>query len=571
MNPTRWLPLIANHAQIAERTERSEWDKVRSWMQGRYWTQETGESEANLLRCSLNYVFAITETACSSLVPRSPSWTVTVHNESYDELASRMEEYLRIVARLSDMPQELLLSIQDVVLYGRSILKTTWDKKHNCPKVRRVDPRAIYFDLTAQRVSDLGYIVEVTAVGKDEFARRVKSGKYTLTGEMPAGGEYPDLLRDKSPNIDNYASLRNWQQWVTVYEVYDLLDGCTYHFFDGQMEPLFSEPVDDIDDYYNPFTIYSLNFNGQDLRGLSEILLVASNIDDVNRTLTYWMNVVRRQNPKIAVDSSMIEEESINALNAAPVGSYVHIKKKGETGIPIGQAFESAPIPPMPPDILSYLGKLESNIAFVSALAEAARGQVTGAKTATEMALIEAQLRTRLQARQTQVDRAITDIGRKMVFLSKRYLKNFRVPAPNGYMSISAKDIDSIDTEVEIIPYNPIETNRAVYEERFMRLLSFMTSRPSFDQREIDEEFVRLYRLNPAVLSPAQPVPSEGMGGPTEAELAAAAEQVGATPADLGQVAGQVGAPSQLPGQAGNTSNAAVNAARPVSRPPGME
>ena len=111
---------------------------------------------------------------------------------------------------------------------------------------------------------------------------------------------------------------------------------------------------------------------------------------------------------------------------------------------------------------------------------------------------------------------------------------------------------------------------KAVYEERFMKLLAFMTGRPSFDQRAIDEEFVRLYRLNPDVLQPAQ-VPADAAGGPPEAELAAAAEQVGATPSDLGQAAGQAAPGSQLPGQAGNISDQAVAAARPVSRPPSME
>lgn len=570
---TEWLPLIHRHVDAFVSNEQQEWDKVRSWLQGRYWTQETGGSETDLLKCSLNYVFAITETACSSLVPRSPSWTVTVHEDGYDELAGRMEEYLRVVARINEVPQELVMSISDVVLYGRSVLKTTWDKKRNIPKVRRCDPRSVHFDLSAQRTGDVGYWIEVSAVSRDEFERRVNRGKdqdtmasgYKLTGEMPQGGDFPDALRDRSNKTDIYEPLRNWQKWVTVYEVYSVTDRCTYHYYDGQSEPLFTEHSED-EDYYCPYTLYSLNNNSQDLRGLSEILLIAPNVDDINRVLSYWLNIVRRQIPRIGVDGSMVGEDGINRLNQAPVGAYVLLKKDGETGVPIEQAFFSPPIPNMPSDILSYMGKLESNVSFVSALAEAARGQVTGAKTATEMALIEAQLRTRLQARQAQVDRAINDIGKKMIFLSKQYLKSFKVPGPNGYTDISAADIARVDTEVEIVPYNPVETNRAVYEERFMKLLSFMTSRPSFDQRAIDEEFTKLFRLNPEVLTPDPAEQAASGGAPSQAELAAAAQQVGATPDEVAMATGGQAVPvSQLPPQAAAVSDAAVQGMRPVA------
>lgn len=567
----QWLPLVHKHIETFASNEKQEWDKARSWMQGRYWSSNTGENEADMLRSSLNYVFAITETASSSLVPRSPSWSVVVHDEEkgYDELATRMEEYLRVAAKINDLPQELVLSVQDAILCGRSVLKTTWDKQRNVPRIRRVDPRAVFFDLSAQRTSDVAYWIEVTAVGHSVFRQRVEAGHYRLTDEMPTGGDYPVFLRDRADKADPNEQLRNFQRWVPVYEVYDVQSRCTYHYFDGQSEPLLKEEdngegPDEQNRFYVPYTLYALNSNAQDLRGLSEILLITPNVDDINRTLTYWLNIVRRQIPRVLVDGTVVSQETINKLNATPVGGYALIKKEGETNLPISAAFSPGPVPQMPPDVLSYMSKLESNVSFVSALAEAARGQVTGAKTATEMALIEAQLRTRLQARQAQVDRAIADIGRKMVYLSKQYLKNFRVPEQGGYARISSKDIESVDVEVEIVPYNPIETNRAVYEERFMKLLSYMTSRPSFDQREIDESFVKLFRLDPRVLTPVAEV-AEAEGTPSQEELAAMAAEVGATPDEvLAATGGQATPGSQLPAQAAAFSNNAVAGARPT-------
>lgn len=554
-----WLPLIHQSIKAHQLEERKQWDKVRAWLQGRYWTQTTGENEGDLLKSSINYAFALVETAASSLVPKNPQATVASRSpdDDGDQTARKIESWVNISLAQNVFKDEQFLSIQDVILYGRSIFKTTWDPKTNTATVRRLDPRTVLFDLTAQRTRDIRYYIELTYLTVDEFAARVGKGLYTLTNpdNMPNGGAYPEWFQEQwSPNAeggaDRFKELRDWEKWVPVYEVYDIDRKQVSHWIDGQDTPVM---LDD-EDFYCPYTLYYLNSNAQDCRGLSEILLVAPTIDDINRTLTYILNIIRRQIPRVAYDSTSMTADDVMKINTAPAGAWVPVKS--QNGLPINGAFAPTPIPVLPPDVMTYLAKQESNLSFVSALAEAQRGQVTGARTATEMALIDQQLRNRLIGRQDRVDSALVDVVKKMIHLGSRYLPgtvSVRVGDGKGaeaWEKLSRKDIASIDVDVEVVPYSPIENNRAVLEERWMKMLEYTTQRENFDQRELDEEFVRAFKLNPKTLKPRpEDVPVEtGAGTVSEKDVSEVAAQFGATPAEV--LAAANGAqPSGLPPQ----------------------
>lgn len=571
------LQLINQHIKIFEREEKIYWDKVRGWLQGRYWTNNTGANESDMLKCSMNYVFAIVETASASLVSRNPQVTITSRQDGGELTCRKVEAYTNMVLAENIISQEMEMAISDVVMYGRSIIKTIWDKKAGIPLLRRLDPRCILFDLTAARPNDIKYWFELTYISPEEFAQRVSDGLYTLEDkdEMPSGGAYPSWLQDggggssdtSSSSGDVYESLRAYQPWVPVYEVYDTVKGTCEHWFDGQNTPLFTEKDD-----YNPYTLFFLNDNKIDCRGLSEILLVAPNIDDINKTLSYMLNLVRRQIPRVMVDANNIDVTQIDKINQSGIASYVPIKTNSEGGRNLADSFFPTPTADIPANIMDWLAKLESNVSFVSALAEAARGQVTGAKTATELALIEAQLKTRLQSRQSRVDRAFADLGKKIVYLSSLYLPkviNIEITSgrDSGWSKLTRKEIASVDTNIEIVPFDIGETNRPMYEERYMKLLQYMTQRPSFDQHELDEEFVKMFRLNPKVIMPKEEQAPQATGmapeGVSADDISAVAAEQGATPEQVAQAvaaqgSGAVGQASTLPPQAAAISNNAV-------------
>lgn len=571
------LPLIRQHLDAFLLYERKQWDEARAWLQGRFWQQNTGESEWKLVKTSSNITFALVETAVASMVPRHPQITCQPRMQMDPAAVLSRERYVNMALDASRFRRELQMSVQDCVLCGRSVYKTTWSKQYGRPQVRAIDPRSLIFDLTARRVEDIKYWCEVTVLSKEQFDQRMLDGFYQLPlGKSPPMGDaYPKWLQDSeamasgdagatsTSTTGGYKKLQDWQPWITIYEWYDVETKRVQHWHQGFDQPLFDGPLD-----YVPYTLYFLNSNGQDCRGLSEILLVKPNIEATNRLLSYMMMMVRLQIPRILYDAGAITEEEVAAIQGAEPGAWVPLILKNAALL--ASIFTAAPVPQIPPEVQVLLQKEESIIAYVSAMAEAARGQVTGAKTATELALIEGQLRTRLQARQANVDDATADVGRKILWLAGQKLQDpvqVRVGQnPDGsptWAEVHPSQLSDIDVEFEVVPYTPLDNNRAVVEERFLAQLPIIAARPNVDQALLNEEMARVLRLNPKLFQappPQMPLPAQPgapqLPGPMSGPVPSAGAQV-ETGKQLAEVAAITrGAPkSGLPPQMAAVSN----------------
>lgn len=575
------LPLITEQLSTMLALERAQWDEARAWLQGRFWSTVTGDSEWKQIKTSSNIAFALVETAVASLVPRHPQITCQPRMPmNPDDMLAR-EKYVNMALDACKFRRELHLSIQDCVLCGRAIYKTTWSRTLGRPIVRAVDPRSVIFDLTARRPEDIKYWCEVTVLSQDEFDARVESGFYKIPKgkSIPRGDAYPKWLNDSdgmsggdqpagaTSATGGYKRLRNWQPWITIYEWYDVPTGKVQHWHADFDKPLFEES-----EPYIPFTLYSLNSNAQDCRGLSEILLVKPNIEAVNRLLSYMMMLVRLQVPRVLFDSGIITEEQVATLMAAEPGAWVAFALKN--GAAIASAFAQAPVPNIPPEVQLLLSKEENIISYVSAMAEAARGQVTGAKTATELALIEGQLRTRLQARQANVDEATADVAAKILYLAGQKLE-MPVMVKTGadasgnpvWTEVKPSQLADMGVLFEVVPYTPLDNNRAVVEERFLAQLPIIAQRPNVDQVLLNEEIARTLRLNPKLFQAAPPPEMPGAGAdPMAGMMPDASVMQNATPEELAQLAAlsrNAPGPSDLPPQMANISDATGTPAVP--------
>lgn len=482
------------------------WNRARDMYQGRSNTEQANDKEANRLTSSLNILFAIIESAISSLLPVNPQVTAILREESEPDVTNAPEAYVNTALDLCEYRNEQRLSLTDASLCGRSVYKTTWNAETNMPEVRAVDPRTIFFDLTARRIKDIRYFFETTVLSVPEFKRRVRMRKYHLpdgeTEDDICGDSYPQYLLDtgKGSMPQQYIALKNYQQWITVYEFYDIENKTVSHWTSAYDVPLMQEKLT-----YLPYTLWTLNSNAQDCRGMSEALLVKSNIEDINDCMTMWINVVRRQIPSIAYDSTTLSEEEMQQWARAKIGDLTPMKASGR---PLSDLFTALPMPTIPPNMPEYQGKLESNVSYVSALADNTRAQVSGARTATELALIQSQMQTRLASRQGNLDSATEDIASKILYLGSKYLgKTMSVKGKSSWIQVARKDLDATKLIFKVVPYSPLEQNRAVIEERWGKALQYMQQRPdAFDWSVIDQQFVELFRLDPNVLLPPAPM-----------------------------------------------------------------
>jgi hypothetical protein len=208
-----------------------------------------------------------------------------------------------------------------------------------------------------------------------------------------------------------------------------------------------------------------------------------------------------------------ISEEDLNKAVEAASGSFVGISPTNAEGIrSLGTLFYEMPMPQVPVGVENFIGRQEADAAFISALAEAARGQVAGARTATEMAIIDAQMRTRLATREGHINTALEDVAEKCFYLSKKYMKEaklVRVSGHEGWSEVTLADIREVDVNFSMVSYNPIRQNPSVLAETLLKLFPLLAQDPNVNKRMLMEELITGVGLPSKLLIPAEEVEAQ--------------------------------------------------------------
>jgi len=515
MKATEYLPTIQRHIQVFQSTEKLAFDRLLRFYQGKFYSDKEGggPSESELITTSINLTFAIVETAVSTMTPRNPQVTAMLRAMSPDDSVRGLEGVVNLALDSADYYSELTMLIQDAVLYGRAVVKTTWDAESDLPMARVCDMRGVFYDLAAKRPSDIRYWIETTLLSEDQFRERVASGMYAPWANSVQGDSYPKWLMQDTGTSVSRQDLKNFQPWITVYEVYDVESGRVVHIHPDNPQPLMEDAL-----VYVPFSLLTLNSNGEDCRGLSEISLISDNQEELNHIRTYLLNIARLSIPKVAYDSTAAQSEDMAMAQEAPVGSLTGIRTTN--GQPLSTVFHPWPMPEPPAALFEMASSLEKSIATVSALADAQRGQVTGARTATELALVEGQLRNRLASRQRRIDTVTIDVAQKMALLVAKYMQTEKVVQLTGYgepKTVYPQTLDGVKAQFKVVPYSPMESNRAVLQEQFKAAMQFLMSNPMIDQVEVTKQFLEVFALSPRLFKGPPPpmMPPEVMAGQT--------------------------------------------------------
>jgi len=176
------------------------------------------------------------------------------------------------------------------------------------------------------------------------------------------------------------------------------------------------------------------------------------------------------------------------------VGSFVPVDAEGVDEMRnFGALFYEMPRPNVPEIVIAFIQRLENDAAFQSALAEAARGQVAGAKTATEMAIIDAQMRTRLATREGHLNTALEDAASKMFYLMQRYMKKpkmVRLSGSDMFNYVGVQQLKQLKMDFEMVSYNPIRKNPAVLLETLQAMVPLLAQAPNIDTFKLFEELV---------------------------------------------------------------------------------
>tara|TARA_R110001583_G_scaffold74639_1_gene206571 strand:+ start:2843 stop:4561 length:1719 start_codon:yes stop_codon:yes gene_type:complete len=519
--------LIDQHVRFYRQNEKKNFDKARRFYRGDFYsTADSGSGTAGNFLCSKNLIYAIADTAVSALLGPNPAVAAVARNPNSQPNAVSVSGLIEYIFETNRFRRKAATTLIDAVLCKRGIFKTGWDAQRDIPVVRAVNPSQIFFDLTVRDPDDIRYWIEATVISYDEFKNRVETGQYkgeNLSDVTP--DRYPKWLLDPNQK-ESSQNLRDVFEWVTVYEYYDREKGIMQHYVKQADAVVFEQKID-----YIPYSMYTLNQSGVDCLGLSEVQLVLHQQETVNDLLTHMKQITYLMIPRILFDSGRITEEDLNKAVEASAGAFVGIAPQNSEALrTLATLFYEMPMPQNPVGVKEFIARQEDDAAFISALAEAARGQVTGARTATEMAIIDAQMQTRLATREGHLNDAIEDVAKKCFYLCKKYMKEPRMVRISGnrkWAELTHKTIREVEVDFKMVSYSPIRQNPAVMSETLLQLLPFLAQNPNIDTRRLTEEVVAGLSLPSRIVMPEEDVTQK-----------VAAEAAMAQQASLGGAAG---------------------------------
>lgn len=514
-----WPSILAVHRAEYRRKEEEQVERAARLYRGDAWKQEDRSAAKRdgheLKLVTYNLAYAIVESAISSAVP--PNLQFTAYSTDEPETPSTsLEKLLTRCDRVEGWGHEGTLSFLDALLVGRSILKTVPAKRVPAT-VRAVDPRKVFFDLAARRPSDINYYIELTPMPKREFERKLRrKGNTPAVYKLPEGMDLDKLATTYPAYLSEEAARTSGNEWVPVFEVCDVALGQVTHWVEGFPHPI---AIFEEDDFYCPYSLYNLNLNGLDCRGMSELILVEDLLTSINRLLSYWAELVRKQVPLTLYDTTATDEKEMSRIAQAVPGALVGVACNGRRP---SEVVENLAVFPIPPSIEQIILKFESMVNFVTGLSDSSRGQITGARTATDLAVAESSNKTRLNFRVTRFMRAWDEAALKVLALARIAMP--KLPDP---------------LDVTMMAYSPIEKNREVLRDKFREAYAVMAANPvAFSQEEINKLFVETYSLPPQVLIPIEEQAANVPATPTEG--------AGQVEPD-GIAAGQQAPPSPIP------------------------
>ena len=508
--------LIDRHLEFYKSQEKEIFDKARRYYRGDFWSQRSTDldTNTNLHLCSKNLIYAIADTAVSALLGPNPQVAANPRNGRSQEQAPSVTGLLEYVFRSNRMRRRAATALIDAVLCKRGIFKTSWNKGEDRPVVKVCDPSTVFFDLTVRDVDDIKYWLEATVVPFSEFKARVESGRYDADMNDLQPDRFPKwMLGSKQRGETN--AVRDAFEWITVWEYYDRETNKVKHYV-RQLDKVIFE--DDID--YIPYSMFSLNQSGVDCLGLSEVQLVLNQQETVNDLLTHMKRITYLMIPRVLYDAGRISEEDLNKAVTAAAGSFVGVAPQNSEALrSLGSLFYEMPYPQNPQGVKEFVSRQEDDAAFISALAEAARGQVVGARTATEMAIIDAQMKNRLATREGHINDAMEDMASKCFYLCRKYMKGekmIRIAGNRKWAAVDISTISDVEVDFEMVSYNPIKTNPAVMVETLLQLIPLLQQDPNVDGRRLTEEIVKGIGLPMGLLMPEE---DAAMAAEAEAQM----------------------------------------------------
>lgn len=577
----RLQELITMHLTYFREHELDRIRLAREYYRGVFWkgddttSNKTLDRKARLAKNLLakNIIFPVAESAVSALLGPNPQVDAIGLNEVSETRSPEISSLNAYILRENKFRSTANLAMVDDILCGRHVFKTGWNSALDCPIITARDPVTVFYDMAARTLDASRYFIEANLLSWSTFVDRIKSGQYVvpadkMDGIRPCG--MPEWIY-KAGRDSRAAPMFKAADWIVVWEYYDLERGFVVHYLHEQDVTLMARALP-----YNPYSIGTLNINGVDNSGLSEVMLILEQQDAINDGLSMLKTVAAKSVPRILYDKDALGEADISAIVGTEVGDYVGVpypnrnSDNGAMPVPFSSLFAPSPMPAQPTAVIDLINRCEADAQYISALSDASRGQIANARTATEMAVIDAQLRSRTSTRASNFGDSVEDMMGKAYWLASRYMttaKKVKVVGTSRFVDLKFSDLRELKYTFQLVPNNPIRMTPSVQVESIMQLMPLIQGNPAINQSLLVTLILRSLSLESAIL-PAKDQAAAATAA-AQANGLGAAEAAGAEvdPNAAMEAATNASMPPELAAQMAQPSMADLSGAGPNPLP----
>lgn len=518
LDPKTLKSIIGAHVTKAQK-EHKTWDKWRAWYRSEFWGDTTAADDSLLIEN--NYLYAFCDTMVASVCPPNPRVTcISRRSDDESKLAAKYREALvNDVLYRTEAYKILWKMSTHASVYPRGVVKSVWNFTRKRPDFIVLDPRYFFYDLSVSRWEDIRYAIEVTTLTKAEFFNRASTRKKKRSRSMQYDpgvakkakfGSFPKWLKDsESTSATVNEQVREVFEWITVYEVYDFTNNMYYHMLEDQEDPLFAGELPYVF-VRNPFSVLTFNENLADIGGMADSQLVERQQRRLNELDTLELRHAQASIPVTVINEGLCDdpEDFADQVSTATSPGDV-VRLHGKNASPLGDILGMTPTSSMVPEFGMIRDRIESTVQFVLGIPEYARGVAGTSEVATELALVDAAMRTRLGRRTKLINGIIKHMAESVIGLYEEYLTSaeeipVRVSGTTEAVTVARKHLiarnpqtaeemmgqgeepeEPLEIDYEVVPYSPTENSKSAQVKKMTQFMDLLMQNPNIDQRKL--------------------------------------------------------------------------------------
>lgn len=408
------------------------WDRWESWYCGDSSSAANGDmgdyanvaNEAEEFRIDTNYMYAFIDTSNAILCPSNPQVNIRAYREDLEDAAESREGLINSTFKRGGLDTKLRRAGMYTSLNGEALCKTTWRPAEQRIVYQMLSPRVVFVDHSVPW-EDCRYIIEVVPYTKQEFEARLADGTFKMEdGREPSYGQIPTWMDSQfeSKSAIYSSSVRDTFERILVYEFHDLTVPDVTWMIDGHKEPL---KVSGRPYRYtkNPYSRLLYNENPKDHGGLPDAKLIEKSLDKLNEIDQLELMHAFSTIPKTVVDDNAVddpEDARARLRNAAGPWDIVNAEFRDNKGPSDWLGFTQ--MPSQLPAFDKMRDRTEFQLEYTLGFPKQQRGAVSGADTATEVAVTDANSRTRNGARAALMKKFVREIAMNTLALYREFM-----------------------------------------------------------------------------------------------------------------------------------------------------